>query len=185
MTFQRFDKWFWSMFERIPAWPIFTLNQLYVNWEQIMSIYVVFGLDKNNMCVSDHPTRLTLFSPTLREVMTFWRQNLSKISAKMDNFLIFEDKSHSGDNTKIWQQNIPTYWLGFCRPMWSETHFFGLIKSATILKNNSKNVIYWRKIHLVERESPLVNLTITGNHLIHDRRYRHASRRPRAISNRR
>ena len=25
----------------------------------------------------------------------------------------------------------------------------------------------------------------TGNHLIHDRRYRHASRRPRAISNRR
>ena len=26
---------------------------------------------------------------------------------------------------------------------------------------------------------------ITGNHLIHDRRYRHASRRPRAIRNRR
>ena len=29
------------------------------------------------------------------------RQNLSRISAKMENFLIFEEKSHSGDNTKI------------------------------------------------------------------------------------
>ena len=39
---------------------------------------------------------------------------------------------------------------------------FQIVKSATILKNNSKNVIYWRKIHLVDiqGESLLVNLTM-------------------------
>ena len=30
---------------------------------------------------------------------------------------------------------------------------FRIVKSSTILKNNSKNVIYWRKIHLVDIQS--------------------------------
>ena len=38
---------------------------------------------------------------TLREVMRFWIQIISKISAKIDTFPIFEEKSHSMDNTKI------------------------------------------------------------------------------------
>ena len=41
---------------------------------------------------------------------------------------------------------------------------FRIINSATVLKNNSKNVIYCRKIHLVDiqSESPVVNLTMAG-----------------------
>ena len=93
MTLHRFDKWFWSMFEPIPAWPIFTLNQLYVNWEQIMSRYVVFGLDKKSVFPITRPTR-PFFTDFERSYDVWW-QNWSKISAKMDNFLIFEEKSHS------------------------------------------------------------------------------------------
>ena len=39
-----------------------------------------------------------------------------------------------------------------------------IVKSAIIFKNNSKNLIYWRKIHLldIQSESPLVNLTMAG-----------------------
>ena len=41
---------------------------------------------------------------------------------------------------------------------------FQIVKSATILKNNFKNVIYWLKIHEVDiqSESPLVKLTMAG-----------------------
>ena len=92
MTLQiaRLDKWFWSMFEPISVWSIFTLDQLYVNWEQIMSRYDF---------------------PVLSLNTSFKIINTTK----------------SG---------------------------FRIIKSTTILKNNSKNVI--------QRESPLVNLTMAG-----------------------
>ena len=87
-------------------------------------------LRPKNICVCFRsPDRLTLFSPTdsgfvivrlkriviedkieknevnrntLREAMRFLRQNLSKISAKMDNFLFLKRKSHAGDNNKIY-----------------------------------------------------------------------------------
>ena len=65
------------------------------------------------MCVSDHPTDSPFFRrPThvflLCEKISehfeisyeVLRQNLSKISAKMDNSLILEEKSHSRDNKK-------------------------------------------------------------------------------------
>ena len=98
-----------------------------INWKY-NNICIITPEAKKNMCVSDHPTdspffhrptqvffivRLKVFfieddiskknevnRTTLREVIRFWRQNSSKISEKMDNFLIFEEKSHSRDNKK-------------------------------------------------------------------------------------
>ena len=89
-------------------------------------LQVFFLLGQTNMFLSDYTTdspfycRLTQFSLLCDskyfllgiiyrkqsksdhfEVMRFLRQNLSKISAKMENVLIFEDKSHSRDNTKV------------------------------------------------------------------------------------
>ena len=55
---------------------------------------------------------------TLREVMGSWRHNFYQISAKMDTFLIFEDKSHSRDNTKniakILNPDLPTRFWAPC-----------------------------------------------------------------------
>ena len=50
--------------------------------------------------VGDHIEKNEVNRTTLREVMRFLRQKLSKISAKIDTFPIFEEKSHSRDNTK-------------------------------------------------------------------------------------
>ena len=51
--------------------------------------------------VGDHIEKNEVNRTTLREVMRFLRQKLSKISAKIDTFPIFEEKSHSKDNTNI------------------------------------------------------------------------------------
>ena len=62
---------------------------------------------------------------------SFLGQNLSKISAKMDNFLIFEEKSHSSDNKKILQnKKIPTYRLGFVGPCGQKHTFFFALSFA-------------------------------------------------------
>ena len=42
----------------------------------------------------------------------------------MENFLIFEEKSHSRDNTK-YLKKIPTYRLGFVGPCDRKHNFFG------------------------------------------------------------
>ena len=87
---------------------IFFRNQL------VIFVIVVHNRPNKNCVSNTRPTHRT----TLREVMRLWKQNVSKISAKMDNFL-FLKRNLSSDNTFFFYK--PTR---FCRPMWSETHLF-------------------------------------------------------------
>ena len=66
---------------------------------------------------------------------------------------------------------------------------WSLNQNTSYVKSSGRSV-QWCGLYIANRRTNIqtyrqTNRGDTGNHLIHDRRYRHASRRPRAISNRR
>ena len=61
----------------------------------------LFYCATHSLFIGDQIEKNEVNRTTLREVMRFWIQIISKISAKIDTFPIFEEKSHSRDNTKI------------------------------------------------------------------------------------